>query len=265
MSHARRLKELGNRWKDDKPSSGGRSTHPLGTYQGKLVKCVLEEGKKGKQTGHLMVRITIKGVTGEATDKLTWASIDLDYPGRKASSGVKAAPSGISRFKGFLEMLEIDLPKQLSPKSIEKVLERSLNCVIDYAVVQNGQWTNTYMNRLVHAADDIEDEELEDEVEEDEEEDDTEEDEEEETEDEDDEDEEEEEIDLDSDEDFEEDEPPKEEPKKRGRPKGSKNKKAAPKEDPPKAKKAKKGKKKAKATTSVSDNGDEESWDDDWE
>lgn len=216
MTFAKRFKQMSDQWGKEKPAGGSR--HPVGEFQGRIDKAQLKEGKTGKRKDHILVIWVIKGLTGESQGNTTFVTNDLDFQ--------HDTFSGIAQFKGMLKVLGIKEPKNLTEKGIKKCLGEAIDCVVDYSVKANGQYTNTYVNRLVHAAgesaddldddDDVDDIDDDDDVDDDESEDDTDEDEDDDDldnddDDEDDEDDDDDDIDLDDDDDSDDDDEDEEE------------------------------------------------------
>lgn len=218
MSYKNRLEKLKDAWNKDKPAES-QSGLPNGKYQLEIKRAVLEESKASFNKGHLMVVFYLVVVTGEFKGRKTIVRVDLE----QEADIKKGFPSGISRFKQYLEIMSLDMPKSLNEASLNEILKESIGMVLNATAVVNAKgYTNVYLNDLVRAASDETEEE---DDEEDEEED----------EDEDDEEEEDDEDDEDEDEEDEEDkkpEPKKPEPKKpETKPSSKKPEPKKPKED----------------------------------
>ena len=178
MSYKNRLDKLKANWDSDKPASNSPQL-PAGKYQFTIKRAFLEESKASFNKGNLCVVIEAHVLTGAFKGRKSFIRIDLEA---KANID-KGWPSGISRFKGTLETLKLDMPKTLSDKDIEKTLKALINtCFNGTCVVNQKGYSNVYINDLLNAASEEDDDEEENEEDDDESEDDSDDDDEEDTE-----------------------------------------------------------------------------------
>lgn len=160
MSYEARLKGLRDAWKKDKPAEGFVSL-PGGKYQFQMKRAYLEESKASFNKGNLQVHYEFVVVTGEYKGKKGDRRVDIQQQAKDQF------PSGISIFKGDLKNLGLDLPADLSEKSITAVLKQTIDCVFNGTVkINKNGYPTVYINDLVNASDESEDDE--DEVDEDE-------------------------------------------------------------------------------------------------
>ena len=167
MSYKNRLDKLKANWDSDKPVAGAQAL-PAGKYQFVIKRAFLEESKAKFNKGNLTLVVEAHVLTGNLKGRKTIIRTDLEA---KANID-KGWPSGISRFKGMLETLKLDMPKSLSEKDIEKVLKAMINVCFNGTCVVNAKgYSNVYINDLLAApSEEDDDEEESDDEEEDEEE-----------------------------------------------------------------------------------------------
>lgn len=166
MSYKDRLNKLKQSWDSDKPAAGA-PTLPPGKYQFVIKTARLVESTAAYNKGHLQVEMTCAVAVGPLKGRKHKIYTDLEQ------EATDKFPSGISRFKGYLETLKIDMPKDLSEKSIKNTLEQLIDVVFDGACVVNAKgYANVYINGLVSAASESDDDEDDDDEDDDESEDD---------------------------------------------------------------------------------------------
>lgn len=159
MSYQKRLDALNKSWESDKAATGFQQLPP-GKYQFEIKKAIPTEGKSDFNKGHLVIRMDFQVVTGSLKGRKAAKFIDLEQPANKE----KSLPSGMSMFKGCLESLKVDMPKNLTDKSIKKVLEQLIGIVFNGTCVHNKSgYANIYINDLVNAASSNDEEEDDDE------------------------------------------------------------------------------------------------------
>lgn len=155
MSYKDRLNKLSKAWETDKAVAGAGQL-PAGKYQFQIKRAYLEESKASFNKGHLQAVFEVAVITGPAKNRKAWIRTDLEAPANPA----KNFPSGMSRFKGYLETLKVEMPKVLSEKAIKGVLEQLIGIVFNGACVHNAKgYANIYINDLVNAPAEAEDEE----------------------------------------------------------------------------------------------------------
>lgn len=167
-NYADRLDKLKKQWDKDKPASGGAFGLPEGKHQCIIKRAVLEEGKASFNKGNVQVALYLEVFTGPHKGRKQTKWIDLEAPAKDK------IPSGISQFKGVLQALGLDIPSDMSMKSIEACLKSLVNIVCDVFAKANAKgYVNVYINGAVHAAkqEDDDEEEAEEESDDDEEED----------------------------------------------------------------------------------------------
>lgn len=158
MSYKNRLDALKKAWSEDKPAEA-MSGLPKGKYQMEIKRALLEESKATWNHGHLQVIFHLEVVTGEYKGRKSRVMVDLEQPADKK----KNFPSGISRFKQYLEIMQLNMPKQLTEGALNETLKETIGIVLNTtAVVNDKGYTNVYLNDLVSAASDSDDDEDED-------------------------------------------------------------------------------------------------------
>jgi len=212
-SYAKRLAGLKKSWDSDKAVSS-QGQLPEGKYQFEIKRAVLGESKASFNKGNAQVEFHCAVITGPLKGRKHIIRQDLE----SKANIEEGWPSGISRFKGYLETLKVDMPKTLDENGLNKCLKQLVGIVFEGACVHNQKgYANVYINELVNASDEDEDEE---EVDEDEDEDEAEESEDKDSEDEEDDEEEDSDDDDESeDEDEDDDEEEEEKPAKKPAPK----------------------------------------------
>lgn len=164
MSYKNRLDKLKANWDSDKPVAGAQAL-PAGKYQFVIKRAFLEESKAKFNKGNLTLVVEAHVLTGNLKGRKTIIRTDLEA---KANID-KGWPSGISRFKGMLETLKLDMPKSLSEKDIEKVLKAMINVCFNGTCVVNAKgYSNVYINDLLAAPSEEDDDEEESEDDDDE-------------------------------------------------------------------------------------------------
>ena len=85
-----------------------------------------------------------------------YRSINLDY------QGTNTVPSGLSMFKGDLEVLGVNIPEVFDEKAVPSMLAETIGSLVEITVKHKGGYVNTYLNSLVHADADEEEEDIDD-------------------------------------------------------------------------------------------------------
>lgn len=146
-SYKDRLNNLKKSWEKDKAVTGAPRL-PAGKYQFEIKRAVLEESKFKYNLGHLQVTYDVMVITGPHKGAKARIIQDLETPADNA----KNWPSGMSRWKGHLETLKIDMPKSLDDKSIKATLASMIGVVFNGAcVINKNGYPNIYINDLVNA------------------------------------------------------------------------------------------------------------------
>lgn len=180
MSMSKRLAGLNQAWAGAKPADPTSAGLPPGSYQCEITALRLSEVKSGKRAGQIQfeMKLVVRAGPFKGRTVTRWMSL--------------SDPKSLPYTKRDLEMVGVDLPTELTEKSIAAMCKAAIGTVVEIRSVERAGYTNYYIQRAVN--DNTEGIEEEIEETEDEEEDETEEEE-------------------------EEDEEPTPPPKKRGRPK----------------------------------------------
>jgi len=158
-SYANRLKNLKDQWKNDKPAAG-MAALPAGKYQFQVTRAFLEPSKASFNKGNLTLVVQLTVASGALKGRKAMYRLDLEAKANKE----KNWPSGISRFKGLLDNLKLDMPSELNDEGINAVLSQLVNAIVEgQSVVNDKGYSNIYLNRLVNAGGDTTDEDESDE------------------------------------------------------------------------------------------------------
>ena len=154
-NYAKRLAGLKKQWSEDKPHTGGGQL-PEGKYQFIIKRALIEESKADFNKGNMTIVIHLEVVTGENKGRKHIYRLDLEAK----ANAEKGWPSGISRFKGLLDILHIEIPGSFDDAAMNEILKAMLNLVVAGQCVHNQKgYANVYINSLIDAPVDSEDDE----------------------------------------------------------------------------------------------------------
>lgn len=152
-SYKDRLNSLKKNWETDKPATGGGQLPP-GKYQFAIKRALLEESTASFNKGNIQVTLHLEVVTGQLKGRKHVLRTDIE------AKATDKFPSGISRLKGQLEKLSLDLPKDLSEGSLKALLSTMVGIIFNGACVHNAKgYANVYINDLVNSAPESEEDE----------------------------------------------------------------------------------------------------------
>lgn len=169
MSMSKRLSSLNEAWAGAKPADPTSAGLPPGTYQCEITALRLSEVKSGKRAGQIQfeMKAVVRAGPFKGRTVTRWMSL--------------SDPKSLPYTKRDLETIGVELPAELTEKSIARMCKDAIGVLIEIRAAEKAGYTNYYVNRAVNDnTDGVEEEIEEDETDEAEEEEEEEEDEEEE-------------------------------------------------------------------------------------
>ena len=157
-NYKNRLEKLKDAWDRDKPAAN-QAALPEGPYQFEIKRAVLAPSKAPFNKGNLQLEVHLAVAVGPLKGRKHINYLDLE---QKANVD-RGFPSGISRFKGLLENLEVDMPKSLDQKHLEKTCAQLIGLNVEGVCKHNAKgYANVFINSLVNAGASDEDDDDED-------------------------------------------------------------------------------------------------------